>query len=204
MSSTRYVHYGKITATLRRWGGVVTAFITMSNIKDENRLGISRPQHDYRPGELFLAGKHPSMQQNHAFAWDSRMTTNGQHDSGVSTTGISDTHSNYYAYAIDWQPDPLTLLVDSNVVRTVNKTDTVDEWRSPLPNNPIVHPNQAESKVMSPITALTLPYLYSHWPAGVNSSAPGTIEWAGGLINWQDSVFRSLLRTRQVCRRTTF
>jgi len=63
ISSTRYVHYGKITATrarvfrtcaLRisctavfyssvktgRWGGVVTAFITMSNIKDEIDWGF--------------------------------------------------------------------------------------------------------------------------------------------------------------------
>jgi hypothetical protein len=56
ISSTRYVHYGKMTATRTRvflslfhtschgfyflvktgrWSGVVTAFITMSNIKDE-------------------------------------------------------------------------------------------------------------------------------------------------------------------------
>lgn len=37
VSSTRYVHYGTITTRLKtgRWGGVVTAFITMSNIKDE-------------------------------------------------------------------------------------------------------------------------------------------------------------------------
>jgi beta-glucanase (GH16 family) len=37
LSSTKYVHYGKITATVKsgRWAGVVTAFITMSNVKDE-------------------------------------------------------------------------------------------------------------------------------------------------------------------------
>ena len=26
----------------------------------------------------------------------------------------------------------------------------------------------------------------SIWPAGVNSSGQGTIDWAGGLINWND------------------
>ena len=26
----------------------------------------------------------------------------------------------------------------------------------------------------------------SIWPAGINSSAPGTITWAGGLIDWSD------------------
>jgi len=37
ISSTKYVHYGTITATAKasKWAGVVTAFITMSNVKDE-------------------------------------------------------------------------------------------------------------------------------------------------------------------------
>jgi beta-glucanase (GH16 family) len=37
ISSTKYVHYGTITATAKasKWSGVVTAFITMSNVKDE-------------------------------------------------------------------------------------------------------------------------------------------------------------------------
>lgn len=37
ISSTKYVHYGTITATAKtgRWAGVVAAFITMSNVKDE-------------------------------------------------------------------------------------------------------------------------------------------------------------------------
>lgn len=26
----------------------------------------------------------------------------------------------------------------------------------------------------------------SIWPAGINTSAQGTIDWAGGLINWND------------------
>lgn len=37
LSSTRYVHYGTITAKLKtaKWPGIVTAFITMSDVKDE-------------------------------------------------------------------------------------------------------------------------------------------------------------------------
>jgi hypothetical protein len=44
ISSTRYVHYGKMTARSKqelnsvktgRWAGVVAAFITMSDMKDE-------------------------------------------------------------------------------------------------------------------------------------------------------------------------
>ena len=33
--------------------------------------------------------------------------------------------------------------------------------------------------------------LGSLWPAGINTSAPGTIEWAGGMINWQDPEYQS-------------
>ena len=95
LSSTRYVHYGTITARSKyphvifspfadesmytvktgRWAGVVTAFITMSNIKDEidwecgffiSIFTYSRAQRflsprspDHRgPVELFLAGRH--------------------------------------------------------------------------------------------------------------------------------------------------
>jgi hypothetical protein len=28
--------------------------------------------------------------------------------------------------------------------------------------------------------------VYSIWPAGIESSAPGTVEWAGGMIDWDD------------------
>lgn len=37
LSSTRFVHYGTITARLKagKWGGVVLGFITMSSIHDE-------------------------------------------------------------------------------------------------------------------------------------------------------------------------
>lgn len=29
------------------------------------------------------------------------------------------------------------------------------------------------------------------WPAGINTSAPGTVEWSGGMINWQDPDYMS-------------
>ncbi len=31
----------------------------------------------------------------------------------------------------------------------------------------------------------------SIWPAGINASGQGTIEWAGGLINWDDPDYKS-------------
>lgn len=31
----------------------------------------------------------------------------------------------------------------------------------------------------------------SLWPAGISTSSSGTIEWAGGMINWQDPDYQS-------------
>lgn len=31
----------------------------------------------------------------------------------------------------------------------------------------------------------------SLWPAGINTSAPGTVQWAGGMINWNDPDYQS-------------
>ena len=33
--------------------------------------------------------------------------------------------------------------------------------------------------------------LSSIWPAGTNASGQGTIEWAGGIINWDDPDYKS-------------
>ncbi|KAG5636834.1 hypothetical protein H0H81_006661 [Sphagnurus paluster] len=153
LSSTRYMHYGTVTATLKtgRWGGVVTAFITMSDIKDEIDWEF--------PGAATTEG-----QTN--YFWQGYIPVGA--NNGDITQGLSDTFSNYHDYTIDWQPTALTFSVDGKVVRTVNQADTVDKSGvSRYPNTP--------SRVQLSI-----------WPAGIPSSAPGTVEWAGGMINWKD------------------
>jgi beta-glucanase (GH16 family) len=86
---------------------------------------------------------------------------------GGTHGGLSDTYSNYHDYTIDWQPDTLTFAVDGRVVRTVKRSDTVVNGVAQYPSTP--------SRVQ-----------LSMWPAGISSSAPGTVEWAGGMINWND------------------
>ncbi|KAH9031951.1 glycoside hydrolase family 16 protein [Lactarius hengduanensis] len=157
ISSTRYVHYGKITATMKtgRWNGVVTAFITMSNIKDEIDWEF--------PGANTTTG-----QTN--FYWQGNIPAETQ---SVVENGISDTYSHYHSFSIDWQPNNLTFLLDNKVVRTVNKADTID----------------ADGVAHYPTTPSSIQI--SLWPAGVNTSSPGTIDWAGGMINWQDPDYQS-------------
>lgn len=41
------------------------------------------------------------------------------------------------------------------------------------------------------IRHLCSPYTRSIWPAGIQGSAPGTVEWAGGMINWNDPDYKA-------------
>ncbi|EIW55012.1 glycoside hydrolase family 16 protein [Trametes versicolor FP-101664 SS1] len=152
LSSTRYVHYGKITTRLKtgKWGGVVTAFITMSDIKDEIDWEFPGAQTTEGQSNYFWQGVVPAQ------------TAGGIHGN------LTDTFVNYHDYTIDWQQDTLTWLIDGNVVRTLKRSDaTGSDGVSRYPSTP--------SRIELSI-----------WPAGINTSAQGTIDWAGGLINWND------------------
>ncbi|KZT61442.1 glycoside hydrolase family 16 protein, partial [Calocera cornea HHB12733] len=156
LSTTRYVDFGTITARIKtgRWAGVVTAFITMSDVKDEIDWEF--------PGAATTQG-----QTNYYWLGVANYSaTNGQ-----TTSGLTDTYDNFHDFTIDWQPNTLQWLVDGSVVRTVNKSDTLKTdaqgTRYEYPSTP--------SRVQISI-----------WPAGISSSAEGTVEWAGGMINWND------------------
>ncbi|KAJ7510498.1 glycoside hydrolase family 16 protein, partial [Mycena galericulata] len=155
LSSTRFVHYGTITATMKtgRWNGVVAAFITMSDIRDEIDWEF--------PGAATTEG-----QTNYFWQGTSGMPNEPSH--GGFTQGLSDTYDNYHNYSIVWSPQSLIFKVDGKTVRTVHQTDTVVNGVSQFPNTP--------SRIQ-----------LSLWPAGTNASHPGTIQWAGGMINWGDS-----------------
>jgi len=157
ISSTRYVHYGTITAKLKtgRWAGVVTAFITMSDVKDEIDWEF--------PGTKTTEG-----QSN--FFWQGVIPDK---TAGATHGDLSDTFSNYHEYTIDWQPDALTWSIDGKVLRTLKKDQTVGaDGITRYPSTP--------SRVQ-----------LSLWPAGINGSAQGTVDWAGGMINWDDPDYKS-------------
>jgi len=146
LSSTRYVHYGRITATLKtsRWKGVVTAFITMADNKDEID-----------------------------WEWPGTATTEAQtnlywqgvpdYNNGETIKNLTDTFSTYHDYTINWQQDSLSWEIDGKVVRTVTRADL----KGAFPSSP--------SRVQISI-----------WPAGIPGSPEGTVEWAGGMIDWTD------------------
>jgi len=154
MSSTRYVHYGTITAMMKtaRTAGVVNAFITMSDVKDE--IDWEWP------------GNSTTSAQSNYF-WLGFINATANH--GMTHGGIDDTFSNYHNYTIDWQPNTLTWSIDGNVVRTVNKVDTLS------PDGTYYEYPTTPARVQ-----------FSIWPAGIPSEPAGTVAWAGGMINWQD------------------
>lgn len=79
----------------------------------------------------------------------------------------SDTASSMHEYCIDWKTDSLTWSIDGNDMRTLNRKDT---W------------NATSGRFDYPQTPARI--MLSLWPAGLPTNGKGTIEWAGGEIDW--------------------
>jgi beta-glucanase (GH16 family) len=76
---------------------------------------------------------------------------------------------------IDWQPDTLTFSIDGATVRTVKKSDTQDAGGADgfkYPSTP--------ARIQLSI-----------WPGGAPTEAPGTIQWAGGPIDFSNPDYAS-------------
>lgn len=107
LASNHYVWYGKITAKLKtsRGAGVVTAFILLSDVKDEIDFEFVGVELDIAQTNFYFQG----------------IT---DYNNGKNATVDSDTFENWHTYEIDWQPDTITWSVDGNVVRTLDKATT--------------------------------------------------------------------------------
>ncbi|OHE96543.1 glycosyl hydrolase family 16 [Colletotrichum orchidophilum] len=81
---------------------------------------------------------------------------------------LSDTFNNWHTYEIEWTPDEIRWMVDGQVGRTKKRSDTwnatAQQWDYP----------QTPARVQLSI-----------WPGGAATNAKGTIDWAGGPINWE-------------------
>lgn len=150
LASTNYIWYGNVKAKVKtgRGAGVVTAFILLSDVKDEI-------DYEWVGTELDIA------QTNYYFQGIPDYT----HSSNI--TGVSDTNANFHEYEIRWTPDDITWLVDGKVGRTQKKSDTwnatANQWDFP----------QTPARLQLSI-----------WPGGASTNAKGTIDWAGGPIDW--------------------
>lgn len=151
ISSTKYLHYGRITARLRtsKWAGVVTAFITMSNVKDEIDWEWPGTNVDQGQSNFFFQG-------NVDYATGSN---GGYHD------GIGDAHADFHDYTIDWQPETLSWYIDGQQVRSITKESTLKNGKYEYPTTP--------ARIQLSIWAAGIPEM----PAGTVEWADGMIDW---------------------------
>lgn len=90
-------------------------------------------------------------------------------DNGDPITGMTNVNENFHDYEIDWTPDTITWSIDGDVVRTLDKEST---W------------NATSNRYSYPQTPCQVQL--SLWPGGLPTNGEGTIEWAGGLVTWDD------------------
>lgn len=90
-----------------------------------------------------------------------------KYDQSYNISMSSDTFANWHEYEVRWTPDQIQWVVDGQVERTKEKKDTwnatANQWDFP----------QTPARVQLSI-----------WPGGAESNAKGTIDWAGGVIDW--------------------
>ncbi|CAJ2506609.1 Uu.00g077950.m01.CDS01 [Anthostomella pinea] len=110
LASTVYMWYGNIKAKIKtsQGAGVVTAFILLSDVKDEIDF-------EWVGTELDVA------QTNYYFQGIPDYT----HSANI--TGVSNTNDDFHTYEIQWTPDQIQWIVDGVVGRTQKKSDTWNE-----------------------------------------------------------------------------
>jgi len=164
LASTHYVWYGKIGAKLKTsaGAGVVTAFILLSDTKDEIDF-------EFVGTDLLTA-------QSNFYSLGITNYSNGK-----NLTIPSDSMQNYHLYEVDWSPDQLTWYIDGKVLRTLKKSDTWNEtsnryaypqsparvqlslWPAGLPTNPQGTINWAGGEISWNSPYMTNGYYYSQF-----------------------------------------
>ncbi|KAJ5986281.1 glycosidase crf2 [Penicillium sp. IBT 35674x] len=107
-ANNHYIWYGKVSGRIKssRGKGVVTAFILLSDVKDEI---------DYE----WVGADLTAVQTN--YYWQGVLDW---HNSANASVSGEDTFDDWHTYEIDWQPDQLQWIIDGTVMRTVKKSDT--------------------------------------------------------------------------------
>jgi beta-glucanase (GH16 family) len=158
-ANNHYIWYGKISGKFKssRGKGVVTAFILLSDVKDEI---------DYE----WVGADLTAVQTN--YYWQGVLDW---HNSGNISVKGEDTFNDWHTYEIDWTPEKVDWIVDGTVARTLKKADTY---------------NETSKQYEFPQTPARLQM--SLWPAGQPSNAQGTIDWAGGVIDWNSEDIKNV------------
>lgn len=167
LASTHYLWYGKVSAKLTTSGGkgVVTAFILLSDVKDEIDFEFVGIELESAQSNFYSQGVTNCEYANsiHDVDADNHCLDNN----GENHTGIANTLTTEHEYEIDWTPDQITWSIDGREVRTQQRSET---WNAT--SNRYDYP-QTPARVQ-----------LSLWPAGLPTNGQGTINWGGGLVDW--------------------
>ncbi|KAJ2999900.1 hypothetical protein HDV02_001419 [Globomyces sp. JEL0801] len=156
VTTTRYALYGRFTARFSSINvpGVVTAFITMSDVGDEI---------DYE-----IVGPKPIPVTTNVF-YHTVGKTVPEYERGVHGKKhyLKKDVGEIHTYTIDWKHDSITWMIDGEVIRIVNKADSISKLN---PNGPKWFP--------------TTPSLiqFAVWDAGRVGLSDYT--WQGGPTEW--------------------
>ncbi|EGS17892.1 putative cell wall protein [Thermochaetoides thermophila DSM 1495] len=86
----------------------------------------------------------------------------------------SNSYEDFHDYEIQWTPDEIRWLVDGKVGRVKKRSETwnatANQWDFP----------QTPARVQISI-----------WPGGLETNAEGTINWAGGKIDWESDEIKN-------------
>ena len=167
LASTHYVWYGQISATMKssRGAGVVSAFILLSDVKDEIDFEFIGADLENAQSNFYFQGITDCRFLCSMFTSQLLIVVDDNEKNLTVSNG--DTFSDWHTYTVDWQPDQLTWAVDGNVSRTLKKSDTF---------------NKTDNQYHYPQTPARVEL--SLWPAGISKNGEGTVAWSGGLIDW--------------------
>lgn len=114
ISTTRFIQYGKISAKFRasHMPGSVTAFITMSDIKDEI--------------DWEILGAYPQTAETNMFY--KGIPEYAIHGTRVQGPFIS---TGFNTYTIDWSPDQIIWSINNSPVRVLKKSSSTSKMIGP-------------------------------------------------------------------------
>ena len=92
---------------------------------------------------------------------------------------VENADTEFHNYTTYWTQDVLEWWLDGNLVRTLNYNESLTLWGKNYPQTP------CQVKV-------------SIWPSGESSESEGTIEWGGGLVDWDDAPFTMTVQKMRV------
>lgn len=149
-----------ITSTRAMWYGTLSATLKTSHgagvVSAMILMSGSKDEIDYE----FIGSKVGEAQTNYYY----QGVLNYTNQRAVS---LSNTNESFHTYEFDWTPDKITWKVDGQTARELNREDTK---------------NETTGEYMFPQTPSVIQL--SLWPGGSDVNPEGTVEWAGGPIDW--------------------